>query len=105
MPSRFRLADHLDQALRERGRHALEGLVEQQQLRAAHERAAERHQLLLAAGELRALARREAAQLRDQPVDLLQARARIGERSPPRPAPGCSPRTVRSGIRRRSSGM
>src|SRR5205809_1836761 len=65
-------ADHLRQPLRQCWRHTLERLVEQQQLVAAHQRAADRHHLLLASRNLRSLAQREAAQLRDQPVDLLQ---------------------------------
>ena len=65
-PSCFRPRDHLDQPLRERRRHALERLVEQQEAGPAHQRAAERGELLLAAGELQALARREFAQFRNQ---------------------------------------
>src|SRR5438876_12222721 len=50
-------ADYLRQPLRQCWRHTLERLVEQQQLVAAHQRAADRHHLLLASRNLRSAAR------------------------------------------------
>src|SRR5690349_11539361 len=66
-------ADHLRQALGERGREPLEGLVEQQQLRADRERAAERGELLLPAGEQQRAALRERLELGHDAVDETQA--------------------------------
>ena len=55
----FQRCDHLGEALRQRRRDAFERLVEKEQARAGGERARERDELLLAAGELQGAARRE----------------------------------------------
>ena len=55
---------HFGEALGERGRHAFERLVEQEELGPAQERAGERGKLLLAAGELGPLPRPEFPNLR-----------------------------------------
>src|SRR4051812_2708238 len=73
-----------DKALGERRSHALERLVEQQQLRAAHERAGERGQFLLATGKLRTLAWGELLYLWHEPIDLLEAPPRIARAARPR---------------------
>ena len=57
-------ADDFGEPARQRRRHALEGFVEQQQARADHERARERHELLLAAAQRAAPCARASPPLR-----------------------------------------
>src|SRR6266849_1812819 len=67
------VAHHFHQAMRQRGGDALEGLVQKEKPGAAHERAAQSGELLLAARELEAFARRELAHLGDELVDFFES--------------------------------
>ena len=81
-PCCFQRADGLADLLDDDGREPLGRLVEQQQPRAGAQDAADRQHLLLAAGELGALARAEPLlEVREQLEDLRRATGRPA--SPP----------------------
>ena len=65
-PSRFSRLDLFEQVLDHQRREPFGGLVEQQQLGIAHQRAADGEHLLLAAGEIAALSVGELGKFREQ---------------------------------------
>src|SRR6187399_1607707 len=75
MAMRLEACEDFAQAPRQRRRQAFERLVEQQDARAGHERAAERNHLLLAAGKLQRAAPPQSRELRHNGKNPLQALA------------------------------
>ena len=73
------LAHQFRQAMRERRGNAFERLIQKEKPGAAHERAAEARELLLAAGELEPLAWRELPELWNQAIDFFESLARVGD--------------------------
>ena len=73
---RVEVADGAENLLRDQRREAERGLVEQQQARAAHQRAADRQHLLLAAGQRAAALAHALLQQREQREDALRGRRR-----------------------------